>query len=67
MDINQTVEFQNGSFWRREYLIYVFDSFCEYHYLKRKNPYYSLGLLQQPLMISNVDHQDFSEWLAQAY
>jgi len=71
VDITQTVKPQNGLFCRRDYSMYVFYSFRECHYLKRKkievNPYYSLGLLQQA-MISSADHHDLSVVCqAQAY
>ena len=33
-----------------------------------ENPYYSLGLLQQTMMIHNADHHDLSVvWQAQAF
>jgi len=34
VDITQTLKLQNGSFWPRDYFIYVFYSFRECHYLK---------------------------------
>ena len=57
MDITQTFELQNGFFfWRRDYFTYVFYIKKNKNRNKVENPYYSLGLLQQYMVISGAVH-----------
>ena len=62
MDITQTFELQSG-FFLAQRLLYVTMYFTVLENKNRnkvENPYYSLGLLQQTMVISSADHHDLS-------